>query len=118
MKAIVYHKYGSPDVLKLEEIDTPTPKDDEVLVKIHAVSINGSDQEGLIGKPLYARMGGLRKPGSPILGSDIAGRVERAGMNITQKQETKSLVKSRAIMVVLPSMSAGLKRPWHGNQPV
>jgi len=86
MKAIVYHKYGSPDVLKLEEIDIPTPKDDEVLIKIYAVSINGSDREGLIGKPLYARLGGLRRPGYPILGSDIAGRVEMAGRNITQFQ--------------------------------
>jgi NADPH:quinone reductase-like Zn-dependent oxidoreductase len=60
------------------------PTDDEVLIKIHAVSINGSDREGLIGKPLYARIGGLRRPGYPILGSDIAGRVEQAGKNITQ----------------------------------
>jgi len=86
MKAMVYHKYGSADVLKLEEVAIPAPKDDEVLVKIHAVSINGSDREGLIGKPLYARIGGLRKPGYPILGSDIAGRVEKAGRNITQFQ--------------------------------
>ena len=86
MKALVYHKYGSADVLKLEDVAMPTPKDDEVLIKIHAVSINGSDREGLIGKPLYARMGGLRKPSYPILGSDIAGRVEKAGRNVTQFQ--------------------------------
>jgi len=86
MKAIVYHEYGSPDVLKLEEVDMPTPADDEALIKVHAVSINGSDREGLIGKPLYARLGGLRKPGHPILGSDIAGRVEKAGKNIRQFQ--------------------------------
>ena len=84
MKAMVYYQYGSPDVLKLEEVEKPAPSDDEVLIKIHAVSINGSDREALIGKPLYARIGGFRKPGSPILGSDIAGRVERAGKNITQ----------------------------------
>jgi NADPH:quinone reductase-like Zn-dependent oxidoreductase len=86
MKAIVYHQYGSPDVLKLEEVDMPTPTDDEVLIKVHAVSINGSDREGLIGKPLYARLGGLRKPGYPILGSDIAGRVETIGRNIREFQ--------------------------------
>ena len=84
MKAIVRYQYGSPEVLKLEEVEKPTPRDDEVLIRIHAVSINGSDREGLIGKPLYARMGGLRKPGYPILGSDIAGRVEQAGKDITQ----------------------------------
>lgn len=86
MKAIVRYQYGSPAVLKLEEVQKPVPSDDEVLVKIHAVSINGSDREGLIGKPLYARIGGLRKPGYPILGSDIAGRVEQVGKNITQFQ--------------------------------
>jgi len=83
MKAIVRYQYGSPEVLKLEEVEKPTPKDDEVLIKIHAVSINGSDREGLIGKPLYVRIGGLRKPGYLILGSDIAGRVEQAGKSIT-----------------------------------
>jgi NADPH:quinone reductase-like Zn-dependent oxidoreductase len=84
MKAIVYDKYGSPDVLRLEEVDMPNPREHEVLIKIHAVSINGSDREGLIGKPLYARVGGLRRPGDPILGSDIAGRVEQVGKNIRQ----------------------------------
>ena len=79
MKAIVQLQYGSPDVLRLEEVDVPIPSDDEVLVKVHAVSINGSDWEGLRGKPLYARLGGLRKPGNKILGSDIAGQVERVG---------------------------------------
>ena len=80
------HKYGSPDVLQLKEIAKPAPTDDEVLIKVHAVSVNGSDWEGLIGKPLYARLGGLRKPGDPILGSDIAGRVEMVGRNIQQFQ--------------------------------
>ena len=83
MKAMVRYQYGPPDVLKLEDVAKPTPGADEVLVKIHAVSINGSDREALIGKPLYARMGGLRRPGYPILGSDIAGRVEQVGRNIT-----------------------------------
>ena len=62
MKAVTYRTYGSPDVLKLEEVKKPTPTDDELLIKIHAVSINGTDKEGLIGKPLYARIGGLLKP--------------------------------------------------------
>ena len=84
MKAMVYDEYGSPDVLRLEEVDTPTSADDEILIKVHAVSVNRSDWEGLIGKPLYARIGGLRKPGNPILGSDIAGQVERAGKNISR----------------------------------
>jgi NADPH:quinone reductase-like Zn-dependent oxidoreductase len=86
MRAIVYTQYGSPDVLQLKEIEKPVPKDDELLIKVHAVSVNRSDWEGLIGKPLYARIGGLRKPSQPILGSDIAGRVEMAGKNNSQFQ--------------------------------
>ena len=65
MKAIVYTKYGPPDVLQLKEVAKPTPKDDEVLIKVQAVSVNRSDWEGLIGKPLYARIGGLLKTTSP-----------------------------------------------------
>ena len=86
MKAIVQREYGLTDVLRLEEVEKPTPTEDELLIKVHAVSINGSDWEGLTGKPLYARMGGLRTPGSRILGSDIAGRVEKIGKNIRQCQ--------------------------------
>ncbi len=86
MKAIVYTQYGSPDVLQLKEVTKPAPTDDEILIKIHAVSVNRSDWEGLIGKPLYARFGGLRKPYRQILGSDIAGRVEMAGRNHKQFQ--------------------------------
>lgn len=83
MQAIVYERYGPPEVLHLAEVAKPVPAADEILVKIRAVSINGSDREGLIGKPLYARLGGLFKPGSRILGSDIAGVVESVGKNIT-----------------------------------
>lgn len=86
MKAIVYHEYGLPDVLKLEEVEKPVPTEDQLLIKVHAVSVNRSDWERLIGKPLYARMGGLRKPSQHILGSDVAGRVEKAGRNNTQFQ--------------------------------
>lgn len=84
MQAIVYDKYGPPEVLYLTEVEKPVPKDDEALIKIYAVSINGSDREGLTGKPLYARMRGLFKPGYRILGSDIAGRVESVGKNHTE----------------------------------
>lgn len=84
MKAIVYHEYGSPDVLKLEEVQKPTPADNQLLIKVYAVSINRSDWEGLTGKPLYARIGGLLKPRDKILGSDIAGRVEAVGKDVRQ----------------------------------
>jgi len=84
MKAIVHHEYGSPDVLKLEEVQKPTPADNQLLIKVHAVSINRSDWEGLTGKPLYARIGGLIKPNNKIPGSDIAGRVEAVGKDVKQ----------------------------------
>jgi NADPH:quinone reductase-like Zn-dependent oxidoreductase len=86
MKAVVYTKYGLPDVLQLKEVEKPAPRDNEVLVRVHAVSLNRSDWEGLIGKPLYARLGGLLKPRHQILGSDIAGRVEMAGRNVGRFQ--------------------------------
>jgi NADPH:quinone reductase-like Zn-dependent oxidoreductase len=86
MKAIVYTRYGSPDALHLSEVEKPVPKDDEVLIKVHAVSINGADREGLVGRPLYARIGGLFRPGNQILGSDIAGIVEAAGKAIREFQ--------------------------------
>jgi NADPH:quinone reductase-like Zn-dependent oxidoreductase len=81
MKAITYDQYGSPDILKLEEVEKPAPTDDEVLIKVHSVAVNRSDWEGLTGKPLYARLGGLRRPSNGILGSDVAGRVETVGKN-------------------------------------
>src|SRR3989304_5863745 len=83
MKAIVYTHYGTPDVLELKEIEKPTPKDNEVLVKVRAVSVNLSDWEGLTGKPLYARFGGLFKPSKQILGSDMSGVVEAVGSQVT-----------------------------------
>ncbi len=86
MKAIVYHKYGSPDVLELEEVEKPTPKDDDVQVIVHAVSLNSSDWEFLRGTQVYIRLWGLLKPKYKILGSDIAGRVEAVGRNVKQFQ--------------------------------
>ena len=86
MKAIVYTKYGPPEVLQLKEVARPIPKDDEVLIKVQAVSVNRSDWEGLRGKPLYARIGGLLKPRRQILGSDVAGRVEMAGRDVRRFQ--------------------------------
>jgi NADPH:quinone reductase-like Zn-dependent oxidoreductase len=86
MKAIVYTKYGPPEALQLKEVAKPTPKDDEVLIKVQAASVNRSDWEGLRGKPLYARIGGLLRPRQQILGSDIAGRVEMAGRNVRRFQ--------------------------------
>lgn len=79
MKAIVHYQYGSPDVLEIREVATPGPGDHDVLIKVMAASVNRSDWEGVIGRPLYARMGGLRRPRQPGLGTDVAGRVEAVG---------------------------------------
>jgi NADPH:quinone reductase-like Zn-dependent oxidoreductase len=83
MKAVVYTRYGPPGMLRLAEVATPAPKDNEVLVKVHAVSVNASDWETLRGKPLYSRIGGPFRPRHHILGSDIAGRVETVGRKAT-----------------------------------
>jgi NADPH:quinone reductase-like Zn-dependent oxidoreductase len=83
MKAVTYTRYGPPGVLRMAEVSTPVPKDNEVLVKVHAVSVNASDWEVLRGKPLYSRIGGPFRPRHHILGSDIAGRVEAAGRKAT-----------------------------------
>ena len=80
MKAIVRDNYGSPDVLELREIEKPTPREDEVLVKVHAASVNAMDYRFLTGTPYLARiMAGLLKPRQGILGLDVAGRVEEVG---------------------------------------
>jgi NADPH:quinone reductase-like Zn-dependent oxidoreductase len=79
MKAVVYTQYGPPDVLRLADVQKPVPKDSEVLVRVHAVSLNATDWEVLRGKPLYSRIGGPFRPRHHILGSDIAGRVEAVG---------------------------------------
>ena len=88
MKAITYHNYGSPDVLQMEEVEKPTPKDNEVLVKVHAASVNAADWHALSADIFLVRLmgGGLRKPKDPRLGIDIAGRVETVGSSVTQFQ--------------------------------
>lgn len=83
MKAIVFEEYGSPDVLQLKEIEKPIPKDNEVLVKNHAASINDWDWGNLRGKPFINRLlFGFKRPKYKILGADIAGRVESVGRNV------------------------------------
>lgn len=84
MRAVVYDEYGPPDVLRVEEVPVPRPGPQEVLVEVAATSINLSDWEALRGTPLYARMGGLRRPARRVLGSDIAGRVEAVGSEVTR----------------------------------
>src|SRR5512139_3449997 len=86
MKAIVCTKYGSPDVLQLQEVAKPAPKDDEVLIKIQAASINARDWRFMRAKPFFIRLvpGGFLQPKNKILGGDVAGRVEAIGRNVGQ----------------------------------
>ncbi len=87
MKAIVYTEYGQPDVLQLKEVEKPITKDNEVLVEVHAASLNAGDWHMVRGEPFYLRLfWGLRKPKYKILGLDLAGRVEAVGVNVKQFQ--------------------------------
>lgn len=87
MKAIIYTHYGSPDVLQLEEVEKPAPRDDEVLIRVHAVSVNAGDLYLLRGEPFLLRLfSGLRKPKQKILGADVAGRIEAVGRNVKRFQ--------------------------------
>lgn len=87
MKAIVFTKYGSPDVLELKDVEKPTPEDDEVLVEVHAASVNSWDWELLRGTPFINRLlFGLVKPRINVLGADVAGRVAAVGKNVQQFQ--------------------------------
>ncbi len=83
MRAIVYSRYGAPDQLKLQEVKVPSPKADEVLIKVHATSINSWDYDSLLGNSILVRLiGGLRTPRHQILGCDIAGTVEAIGEKV------------------------------------
>ncbi len=84
MKAVVYDRYGPPDVLRVDDVPTPSPAAGQVLVRVAATSVNLSDWECLRGSPLYARLGGLRSPARRTLGSDIAGWVETVGEGVTR----------------------------------
>ncbi|AFY92073.1 NAD(P)-dependent alcohol dehydrogenase [Chamaesiphon minutus] len=90
MKAVVYTKYGAPDVLQIIEVPKPTPKDNEVLIKIHATTVTSGDWRvrslkmpfgfGLMSRLVF----GIRKPRQPILGTELAGEVESIGKNVSK----------------------------------
>ena len=138
MKAAVRHEYGPPDVMKVEEVLKPTPRDDEVLIRVHAASVNLGDWEILTGDPLYitvlvrilgpkprrdiissARKGGPFKPKYKILGTNIAGRVEAVGRSVTQVQSGDEVFGDCSIggfgafaEYVCVSEKAALLRSW------
>ncbi len=86
MKAVVYSKYGSPDVLRLEEVDKPVPEEGELLLKVRAASVNAYDWRHVRADPFLIRLmgAGLFKPKHRILGADVAGEIEAIGRQVTQ----------------------------------
>jgi len=86
MKAIVCTQYGPPDVLQFAEVTEPTPKDNEVLIKIHAASVNPMDRFSMRGAPLIRLIPGLRTPRHKVIGCDVAGRVKAVGRHVKQFQ--------------------------------
>ena len=85
MRAVVHDRYGPPDVLRLEEVERPVPEDDEVLVKIHATTVNRTDAGLRSAEPFICRFfTGLRRPKSRILGIEFAGEVEAVGAAVTE----------------------------------
>ena len=106
MKAIVYNKYGSPDVLELKEVEKPIHEDNQVLVKVHAASVNYGNLVLLRGKPFLARFAfGLLKPKYSIPGGDIAGRVEAVGKTSSSSNQAMRCSETYPVVVgvVLPN---------------
>lgn len=118
MKAIVYERYGSPDVIQLKDIEKPTLKDDEVLIKIHAASVNAYDWHFLTADIFLIRFmgGGLLKPKNTRLGADMAGRIEAVGNNVKLFQpgdEVFGMVKGSFAEYACASENALALKPVH-----
>ena len=114
MKAIVYEKYGPPDVLELKEVEKPKPKDNEVLVKVQSASVNPYDWHFMRGEPYFMRLiVGLRRPKRNGLGVDYAGQVEAVGKDVTQFQPGDELFGlcdgAFAEYLCVPEIEAALK---------
>jgi len=121
MDAIVYHEYGSPDVLGLEEIDRPVVKEDGVLVRVRAASVNPADWHFMRGEPYIARLQiGLREPKDTVLGCDVAGQVEAVGQNVTTVQPGDEVfgspfMRGFGAFAEYASVSEGLLAPKPAN---
>ena len=119
MKAIVCTRYGAPDVLQLQEVEKPVPKDNEVLIKVQAATATTSGLSGRIGKPFFARLfTGLTKPKKNILGIELAGEIEAVGKDVTLFKEgyqvfghTGLALGAYAEFICLPEDAALVMKP-------
>jgi NADPH:quinone reductase-like Zn-dependent oxidoreductase len=94
MRAVVHDRYGPAEVLHLEDIDRPVPKEDEVLIRIHATTVNRTDCALRAGEPFFSRfITGLPRPRQRVLGSEFSGDVETAGPAAAQCSVLESLVR-------------------------
>lgn len=96
MRAVVHDRYGSPDVLELQDIEKPAPNNDEVLVRVRAASVNPADWYGMTGIWVGRPQTGLRKPKQPRVGTDMAGVVEAVGRNKTEFQPGDEVFGARS----------------------
>jgi len=117
MKAITYHEYGSPDVLKLEDIPKPTPSDDQVLVKVHAATVGTWDCESRsftfplwFWLPLRLAMG-IRRPRWPVLGQEPAGEIEAVGKNARQSRRATRFLHRPVLGLALMQNSSVCSAP-------
>lgn len=83
MRAVLQDRYGGAEVVRVGDLPDPVPTDDEVLVRVRAASLNGSDRENLVGRPAYARLAGIRRPRHPVPGSDVAGTIVAVGRSVS-----------------------------------
>jgi NADPH:quinone reductase-like Zn-dependent oxidoreductase len=85
MRAIAYHRYGTPDLVALEEVETPTPEASQVRIKIHAAVVSTADSGFRSGTPWFARIfTGVTRPKNPILGTEFAGEVDAVGVSVSR----------------------------------
>jgi NADPH:quinone reductase-like Zn-dependent oxidoreductase len=121
MKAVVMECYGTPEVLELRDVATPTPRADEVLVRVLAASVNDWDWGMLRGTPFIIRiLNGLFTPKVRVIGCDIAGRVEAVGEDVKafRRVMRSTAICPRAVSARLRSMPVRRKRPSGENHPV
>jgi NADPH:quinone reductase-like Zn-dependent oxidoreductase len=104
MKAIVYHRHGSPDVLRFEEIEKPTAGEKEVLLKVRAASVNPYDWHFMRDTPYLVRMmAGLHKPKTTRPGADVAGQVEAVGRNVAQFKRGDDVFENGHLSTINPT---------------